>query len=313
MKYKVRVGEPWWKKVLDALLAPFMETFDKHKPLEDTDNDGFTVIEGFRGSMWRGRDCDNKNALTHPGRRYNNVTDDARVDNNCNGIAGVDPVTGRAYEDLLCSGTGQRGVAVLGDSASAHFRIPPQFVTADTINKETYSHLIKFLELEADWPHLSTVTGFANDTTGLTPGPNSSIYKMLRQRNRCMHRDYQNISVNGARSGAMQDIVKTLSRNKTGDHPLTVFYSLVGNDVCSPHKDFSFTTTEQFYKNVVGTLDYLETVLPANSFVVFVGLAQGGILYDILHDQYHPLGIKVSDTNFSCIVMANNRLVSTDV
>ena len=29
---------------------------------------------------------------------------------------------GESYEDLLCKGTGQRGVAILGDSAAAHFQ-----------------------------------------------------------------------------------------------------------------------------------------------------------------------------------------------
>ena len=32
---------------------------------------------------------------------------------------------GESYEDLLCKGTGQRGVAILGDSAAAHFQYAP--------------------------------------------------------------------------------------------------------------------------------------------------------------------------------------------
>jgi hypothetical protein len=52
-----------------------------------------------------------------------------------------------------------------------------------------YSKIIDIAEAEADWPHLSMITGFAeNDTTGLTPGPYNSVYKYMRQRNRCVHR-----------------------------------------------------------------------------------------------------------------------------
>jgi acyloxyacyl hydrolase len=42
-----------------------------------------------------------------------------------------------------------------------------------------------------------------NDTTGDTPGVVDSFYLRVRERNHCNHRDYQNLCVNGARSGAM--------------------------------------------------------------------------------------------------------------
>jgi acyloxyacyl hydrolase len=55
----------------------------------------------------------------------------------------------------------------------------------------------------------------------------------MRQRNRCNHRDYQNISVNGARSGAVESsIIKTIARNQTTDSPVIVFFSLTANDIC---------------------------------------------------------------------------------
>lgn len=284
--------DPWWKKVLEELFRPYIDVFDKHLPLYDYDADGFTSIFGFRGTGWRGKDCNNWNKYVYPGRKFNNKTDNPNEDNNCNGIFGVDRQTGLAYEDLFCSGTLQRGVAVLGDSASAHFRLPPQLFTGPTMTKETYSHLFQILELEVDWPHMSWATGYANDTTGLNAGLTSSIYKKLKQRNRCIHRDFQNISVNGARTGAMIHISKTLSRNQTTDHPILVFYSLIGNDVCSGHKDFNhMTAPEEFYKNVVQTLDYLETILPMNSYVFMVGLAKGSVLYDTMLNATHPMGV----------------------
>jgi acyloxyacyl hydrolase len=113
----------------------------------------------------------------------------------------------------------------------------------------------------------------------------------MLQRNRCVHRDYQNIGVNGARTGAMKEkIVYTLSRNQTFDQPLLLFHALVGNDVCNGHPGDPGTTTQEFYNNVVGTLDYLDTVLPKGSHVVFEGLAAGGFLFDILKNETHPIG-----------------------
>ncbi len=285
--------EPWWKKWLNILIEPFVKTFDKHVPLIDGDGDMFSTVTGFRGSHWRGRDCADNDHNVYPGRKSSSSSSSSGVDENCNGIVGVDPASGKSYEELLCGGIVQRGVAVLGDSASAHFRLPEHFFLAETINQKTYSQLLTMLETEIDWPQLSSVTGYKNDTTGLITAPTNSIYLKLRERNRCIHRDYQNIAVNGARTHAMIEISKTLARNQKSDHPLLLFYSLIGNDVCSGEASFNrFTKPEEFYQNVVQTLDHLETILPPNSYVVFVGLADGSLLYDFLKDAYHPLGVK---------------------
>jgi len=127
-----------------------------------------------------------------------------------------------------------------------------------------------WLANELDWPHRSWGTGFKNDSTGDDSGPLESIYLQLRSRNLCNHRDFQNIGVNGARSGSMVDIVKSMARNQKTDYPATVFYALIGNDVChsQPTTDV-MTTPEEFKVNVLKTLDYLETVLPADSHVIF--------------------------------------------
>jgi hypothetical protein len=39
------------------------------------------------------------------------------VDHDCNGIFGIDPKTGKPWEDELCAGTQPMGVAILGNSA----------------------------------------------------------------------------------------------------------------------------------------------------------------------------------------------------
>jgi len=70
-----------------------------------------------------------------------------------------------------------------------------------------------------------------------------------------------------------------------------VFYALIGNDVCnSGHSTSSMTTPEQFETNVLASLSYLDTVLPAGSHVVFVGLVDGRVLWDVMHNRTHPIG-----------------------
>jgi acyloxyacyl hydrolase len=56
----------------------------------------------------------------------------------------------------------------------------------------------------------------------------NSIYMRMKERNRCNHRDYQNICVNGARTGSLASkISKTMQRNKDKDHPAILFYAFV--------------------------------------------------------------------------------------
>ena len=115
---------------------------------------------------------------------------------NCNGIVGVNPVTGVPYEQELCEGTQPHGIAVLGDSASAHFHVPPQYIEAQYINNTTYADILAILENEFDWPMFSATTAFLNTTDSFYPsisGPVNSSYMVLNGRNRCNHRDFQNI------------------------------------------------------------------------------------------------------------------------
>ena len=123
-------------------------------------------------------------------------------------------------------------------------------------------------------------------------GQTRSLYLRLFDLDHCNHRDYQNIAVNGARSGGMLDIMKALARDPQNDVPLLVIYSLVGNDVCNGHPDTvaHMTTVDEMRSNVLTTLTYLDTVLPKGSHVVTTGLANGSYLYDLLHDRIHPFG-----------------------
>nr|CAD7462159.1 unnamed protein product [Timema tahoe] len=128
--------------------------------------------------------------------------------------------------------------------------------------------------------------------TTVSHGYTDSIYWKLRSRNRCNHRDYQNLSQNGASSGDLLRYLKTVSRNLTTDNPALVFYGMFGNDVCNrfANTTSNMTTPETFRKNVVQVLESLEAILPAGSHVVLIGLVDGGLIYPIMADRLHPIG-----------------------
>eukprot|EP00047_Mylnosiga_fluctuans_P002903 m.226476 g.226476 ORF g.226476 m.226476 type:complete len:702 (+) comp11429_c0_seq1:244-2349(+) len=277
-----------------------------HYPLDDADKDDFAPLSTFRGADWRGRDCDDSNPNFYPGRIP--IDNDAVHDSNCNGIKGVDPVTNKTYEELFCSGTAHHGVAILGDSAAAHFHIPPIWMTSTYIasHNDTFNYVMDILENELDWPMLSATTGFT-DSARYSPeisGPVNSTYLFTRSRNLCIHRDYQNIGVNGARAGSMNDtIMQTLARNQETDYPLSVMYALIGNDVCNGHPDTvaDMTTEQEMHDEALSTMKYLDTVLPKGSQVTMMGLADGRILYETLHDRIHPLGSLRNDVTYSMV------------
>ena len=64
-------------------------------------------------------------------------------------------------------------------------------------------------------------------------GVTDSLYLKLRARNRCNHRDYQNLSRNGASSCDGLTYVKSLARSQSQDKPALVLYGMYGNDVCN--------------------------------------------------------------------------------
>jgi len=144
------------------------------------------------------------------------------------------------------------------------------------------------LSNEFDVPDESATTGHQNTSGNVFV---DSMYLKMRERNRCIHRDYQNICRNGLRSGSSVDLSKTLSRNKTTDYPLFLVFELIGNDVCSGHEDYThFTDPAEFRQNILEVLGNFSQTLPMGSHVLFMGLAHGGILWNALYNRTHPIG-----------------------
>ncbi|XP_073921389.1 acyloxyacyl hydrolase isoform X2 [Castor canadensis] len=265
-------------------------------PFKDVDSDKHSVFPTLRGYHWRGRDCNDSDKTAYPGRRPDNW--DVHQDSNCNGIWGVDPKDGIPYEKKFCEGSQPRGIILLGDSAGAHFHIPPNWLTASQMSLHSFLNLPTALTDELDWPQFSGVTGFLDSTSGIEE---KSIYLRLRKRNHCNHRDYQNISRNGASSQNLRKFIESLSRNQALDHPAIVIYAMIGNDVCNGKSDPvpQMTTPEQLYSRVMQTLHHLNSHLPNGSHVILYGLPDGTFLWDNLHNRYHPLGQLNKDVTYA--------------
>uniref|UniRef100_A0A8D2DPY0 Acyloxyacyl hydrolase n=1 Tax=Sciurus vulgaris TaxID=55149 RepID=A0A8D2DPY0_SCIVU len=265
-------------------------------PFKDMDSDKYSVFPTLRGYHWRGRDCNDHDKTTYPGRRPDSW--DVHRDSNCNGIWGVDPKDGIPYEKKFCEGSQPRGIILLGDSAGAHFHIPPEWLMPSQMSLNSFLNLPMAITNELDWPQLSGVTGFLDSTSRIEE---KSIYLRLRRRNHCNHRDYQNISRNGASSKNLERFIESLSRNQLLDHPAIVIYAMIGNDVCNGKTDPvpEMTTPEKLYSNVMQTLKYLNSHLPNGSHVILYGLPDGTFLWDNLHNRYHPLGQLNKDVTYA--------------
>ncbi len=244
----------------------------------------------MRGSHWRGYDCDDKRDDVYPGRRLTSY--DSSVDHNCNGIFGGNS-TG-SYEDIFCAGTPQRGLVLIGDSATAHFHIPPQWLTANGWNLD---QLLPDAMNEIDFPMCSWGTGHVTPEECPFQSPVKgidgvlSLYTQLRARNRCSSNDFQNMGVNGARMTNSRKLVDSFSRHPDVDYPVTVWLSLIGNDVCNGHTGFDhMTTPDDFYSHAMDILNAIDAKVPAGSHVIALALFDGELLFDTMHD--HQVGMQ---------------------
>lgn len=100
------------------------------------------------------------------------------------------------------------------------------------------------------------------------------------------------------RAGPMTTTVKTVGRNQTLDKPAFVTYALVGNDVCTSHPGV-YTTPASMQESVTQTLQYLDSILPLGSKVTLMGLVDGRVLYNAMHNLIHPIGSTFNDVTYS--------------
>jgi len=267
-----------------------------HLPIFDADGDAFATTDhrGLRGSHWRGADCDDTDAFVYTGRRQPSTAAPER-DHDCNGVVGSN--ASGAYEELLCSAVERRGFIHVGDSATAHFHLPPAWLTRQGWNLN--DALPDALD-ELDWPACAWGTGYKNATTqcphvrlvnGSTRPAHVSLAARLRARNRCNHRDFQNVGVNGARMTAVLPLIESVARDSKVDHPALLVLSLIGNDVCNGHEGTSHMTPPDVYReHVLAALEALTPKLPPGSFVLLLGLVDGRVLYEAMHAKQHPVG-----------------------
>jgi len=269
-------------------------------PIPDWDQDKYASTFTYRGLQWRGKDCNDASADVYPGRNAFQGDKDASADTNCNGISGVDPATQQPYEQLLCEQYPSRGLLAIGDSATAHFSLEPSYVTPANFSATTYADFLHRIESELDWPQCSWSTAYANNTVCPHTKLNiSSIYSRMNERNRCNHRDFVNAGVNGASvNGLIQDgdvspanysgqMLAYPSRYKV-DGPSTVFFAMIGNDICS--KAQRYTPVDTFHQKALEEFAYLDTILAPGSHVIIMGLVDGRVLYDTLKGAMHPVG-----------------------
>ncbi len=159
----------------------------------------------------------------YPGRK--SWAGNQGYDYNCNGIWGFG-LNRKPLKEKYCKDSGQIGVAVIGDSAGAHFSIPEKYFNVSMIGNHTYKDLFERVSDELDLPHKSAYTGFAESTGEELV---SSIYKNMVRRNRCNKNDYQNVAVNGGDSENTFGNMKALARNNQTDHPLLLFLEMIGS------------------------------------------------------------------------------------
>jgi acyloxyacyl hydrolase len=99
----------------------------------------------------------------------------------------------------------------------------------------------------------------------------------------------------------VRELQYILSRDKTlsslPQKPLLLFMAMIGNDVCS-HETHSRTTPEEYHDNVLKTIMDLDSRLPKGTKVVLIGLVDGRILYDSMHNLIHPLGSLNNDITY---------------
>src|SRR6185295_13964568 len=115
---------------------------------------------------------------------------------------GTDP-SGKPYEEQWCRDAKTKSIVILGDSGTSAFHLP-----TDWLFFRNMSNIIPALQNEFDWPQFSWGTGYESAILG------KSIYSYMRERNRCVHRQYQNIGYNGGKMSDFSAQIRGLSMSR---------------------------------------------------------------------------------------------------
>lgn len=92
------------------------------------------------------------------------------------------------------------------------------------------------------------------------------------------------------------DLISDMHARNGTDHPATVLWALVGNDVCDHAHDFEHMTKPSVFRNnTLHALKRLDELLAPGSHVIIQGLIDGRVLYDTMHAITHPVGVPYSD------------------
>lgn len=145
------------------------------------------------------------------------------------------------------------------------------------------SNIIPALQNEFDWPQYSWGTGYEAATLG------KSIYSYMRERNRCNHRQYQNIGFNGGKMSDFMGQIRGLSMSRDSK-PYIAFASYIGNDVCKRSLDM-MTKPEDSERDLLRALNELDKISPKGSKIMVTGMVDGRILWEEMGHRKHPFGV----------------------
>eukprot|EP01095_Lingulamoeba_sp_RSL-Kostka_P008463 TRINITY_DN2841_c0_g1_i1.p1 TRINITY_DN2841_c0_g1~~TRINITY_DN2841_c0_g1_i1.p1 ORF type:complete len:560 (+),score=199.81 TRINITY_DN2841_c0_g1_i1:33-1712(+) len=246
-------------------------------PNVDIDGDHFASVEGLhRGTHWRGKDCNDLSKNIHP-----SVLDSPNglVDQNCNGIFGVDPDTGDSYESTYCaidSNSSIRSVVAFGDSAMAAFHIPVEWISLEGL-----ASIPEYALNEFDVPQQSWATGYIESVDGL------SLLAKITARNQCNFRDYQNLGVNGATMKSFLEY--QVDAMVAPEKPGLMVLGMIGNDVCK--RSLSQMTEPSVFQQQFQTgVQNLDKRVVNGTKLITLGLVDGRVLWNTMSNLTHPLG-----------------------
>ena len=250
----------------------------------DSDQDSFsaTKVSNFKDYQPSGSDCNDINSNIYPGRKIDPYPGKG-IDYNCNGISGIDPVSGKSRKEALCKDSKQLGVILIGETSGTNFHIPPSWFNSSEWKEGLLHDVIPVVQRIFSVFQLGGFTGTCPDGSA---EPCRSVHKYLTEWNKCNTEDFINLARPGATAKTMLSVLKYFPRNQDLDHPVVVFLGLFSFDECNR----TLLTSGQFRDNFFTFLKKLDGVLPMGSHLVVIGMNEDDV-YERMHSKIHPSGV----------------------